>query len=117
MGRQCVKNNNFNGDHQDDHDDLDRKKKDIKLITHKKREADDGGRAKQVVIDIAVSDVDRDIASSQKPSLAGMHRGSSFAAYQPQGTIVSSTDLSIKGSTAIPENDEDKFHQDIIDNQ
>ena len=49
--------------------------------------------------------MDRDVASSHKPSLAGMHRGSSLhdGGYHPQGTIVSANSARIDvGSTSYP---------------
>ena len=52
------------------------------------------------MVDIAVSDVDRDLKSSQKASLIGMHRGSSLHGYYPKGTIVSDNSVSLKGVEA-----------------
>ena len=87
MGGHCIKTNG--GQNGSEEENIDRKKKDIKNFK-KEREDADNKINKKVMMEIAVSDVDRDCSSSRKPSLAGMHRGTSLvSAGRPQGTIVS----------------------------
>ena len=92
MGQNCRRNAQ---DDQLDSEDVDRTKKDIKLIA-KKKDEDNSKKSREVIIDVAVSDVDQDVSSSKKPSLIGMHRGSSMMdGKYPSGTIVSDSSMNL----------------------
>tara|TARA_B110000305_G_C19027377_1_gene442146 strand:+ start:109 stop:408 length:300 start_codon:yes stop_codon:yes gene_type:complete len=87
MGARCMKTSEKGGYGMGEEENIDRKKKDIKNFSKDRTESENKLTPK-VMMDIAISDVDKDFSSSHKPSLAGLHRGSSLAGvYLPQGTI------------------------------